>query len=459
MRLMLLSFLGQIVSGCIRVLKLGAGSTWPGELALAADPDFFGHLPLKNKKIIIVAGTNGKTTTVKLIKTVLKQRKFHVTHNASGANLLNGIATVFLNDLNWRGKLKSDYYILEVDENALAKCLAHLTPDILILLNLFRDQLDRYGEVDTVAALWQDTLQSGEGRFKSKTTLILNADDPHIAHIASTLKIPQLYFGLENPALYTRFTDHATDSLYCPKCGNRLTYAGYYFSHLGKYSCGRCGFTHPEPKVTSKTYASPLEGIYNIYNTMAAGLACDQSGIQTAEIASGLAAYTPAFGRQETMKHHGINLKIVLSKNPTGFNQSLRTVGASQNPGSLLLVLNDRIPDGTDVSWIWDVDFEILKDHQHPIVISGDRAADLGVRIKYALDLGKLTAASGTADGASEIRHQQEKVKPEYRVISDLAAALGAAENQTRPGELLWILPTYSAMLEVRKLLTGKKIL
>jgi UDP-N-acetylmuramyl tripeptide synthase len=222
---------------------------------------------------------------------------------------------------------------------------------------------------------------------------------------------------------------HATDTIYCPNCGNRLTFAGVYFSHLGKWACGKCSFTPPNEDVISADYDSPVEGVYNKYNTLAAALTVQELGIHKEQIKEGLVKFTPAFGRMENIIVNGRRVKILLSKNPTGFNESLRTVSASADRGPVLFILNDRIPDGRDISWIWDVDFEFYKDFPK-YMVSGDRVYDMALRLKYA-----------------EIKNVQ--------IIQNIVEAVfSVGEN-----EVLWILPTYSAMLDVRKSLIGRKIL
>jgi len=419
--------LGKLISWISRFFHLGAGATWPGEIALRLQPSILRNLQYRFKKgIVIIAGTNGKTTTSLMIKTILESQGETVIHNASGANLLNGIVSAIIT--KWQ---KHDWGVFEVDENTVPSVLQYIEPTVIVLLNLFRDQLDRYGEVDAVATKWRSALE----RLQKKTTIIANADDPTISYITQNLDTSVVYIGLENEQYYLPKMQHATDAIYCPKCGTRLTFGGFYFSHLGKWACGTCGLTHPDVRITSDMYKSPLEGVYNIYNTIAAAAVGEQLGIKKDVIQQGLSQFIPAFGRMEQLQFRGKNVRILLSKNPTGFNESLRTITASNIKGPLLLALNDRIPDGRDVSWIWDVDFEQISSIDMPVIISGDRAYDLGLRIKYG------------------------ELKNELIVTPDVKDALDTAFSQIQDKETLWILATYSAMLDIRKLLTGKKIL
>lgn len=408
-------FLARLASFISRTFNLGAGVTWTGEIALRLDPQIFPKLLPKGAKVILVAGTNGKTTTVKLLRHILGKR---VIHNETGANVLNGLVGSLI-----VSKVKNPkYVVLETDEATLPLVLNQITPTVIILLNLFRDQLDRYGEVDMIATNWQKALS---GKPKQGCTLVVNADDPHLAWIGKNTEQKVHFFGLNNKKYFLSQPPHATDSIFCPNCGTRMIFEGHYISHLGEYKCPKCDFVHPKDNLTATDAYSSLEGVYNIYNVLAATLTAKSLGIK-----ANLEDFLPAFGRQEQIG----NTKILLSKNPAGFNESIRTVLAAcirrrliqPNSGEgILLVLNDRIPDGRDVSWIWDVDFEELKNYKEPIIVSGERTYDLALRLKYG--------------GVETI------VQP------DLAKAIASSPT--------WILPTYSAMLEIRKIMTGKKIL
>ncbi len=423
MKNLLLINVGKLITAVSRSLNLGHGSTWPGHIALNLNRNFVKDLILgSGLKIILIAGTNGKTTTSKLLQSILEKDSKKVILNESGANLLNGIASALILNTNIFGKIKKNFAIFETDENTLPQVLKEFTPDILVLLNLFRDQLDRYGEVNTIASKWKLAID----KLPKKTKIILNANDPLIACLASE-KNP-LYFGLEENSNLTHIQDWA-DSVFCPKCNSKLEFEKIYFSHIGIWQCKNCGLKTPNLNIKTSYY--PLLGIYNKYNTLAAVLAAKILGISENIIDSALKNFNPAFGRQEKIKIDGKNIQIFLSKNPTGFNESLRTVS---NGKSLLLALNDRIPDGRDVSWIWDVDFENLIKNFSSIVVSGDRAYDLALRLKYASF-------------------------KKFEVIENLEKAIKKALENTPQNQTLYILPTYSAMLETRKILTGKKIL
>lgn len=416
---LLLVWFGKILSKLLNLFNLGSGATWPGHIALSLNKDFIKEL-LQNTKtnIILVAGTNGKTTTSQLIETILAENGRKVFRNTSGANLLNGIASSIILNSNIFGRLNYDFTIFEVDESTLPLALKEITPSYLILLNLFRDQLDRYGEVNTVANKWKKAIDT----LPKRTKIILNANDPQIAFLG--IERDSIYFGLEDKGV--KIVPSNADSVFCPKCSSSLTFSDIYFSHIGKWACSKCGFKMPKIHVSNFSFY-PATGIYNKSNIHASVLLGQEIGLSMSEIEQGLTKFKPAFGRQEVIEKNGKKIKIYLSKNPTSFNESLRTMGKVKK---LLLILNDNIPDGKDVSWIWDVDFENLLLASN-VIVSGQRAYDLGLRLKYA-NFNK------------------------FKVVEDVKKAVNYS---LRGEEMLYILPTYSAMLEVRKILTGKKIL
>jgi len=426
----LILFAGKIISKTSKILNLGHGSTWPGHIALKLNPNFVNQILKKSKtKIILVTGTNGKTTTTKLLQTILEENNKKVFLNSSGANLLNGIASSIIITSNLNGNLNFDYAVFEVDENTLPQITEKLDPDFIVALNLFRDQLDRYGEINTVAKKWENAYQKlGDTKF------ILNADDPQIAYLGDNLDRQTYYFGLNDPKFEYKLQQHAADSILCPKCGNKLNYEAFYFSHLGRWKCDNCKLKRPNPTLESFKYY-PLLGSYAIYDTLAAILVAQKLGLTNEQIEKSLKTFKPAFGRQEIMEIENKKVQLFLSKNPTSFNESLRTININ-NAKNLLIVLNDRIPDGTDVSWIWDIDFETLVTQNTKLYLAGDRVYDLALRLKY----------SGFET-------------PNENIFENLNDAIHAGLKEIKPSEIFYILPTYSAMLETRKILTGKKIL
>ncbi len=439
-RLSLAVALAKIITNIVRSLNLGAASVLPGDISRRLHPRLLPLLFEQVKKgVILVVGTNGKTTTALLLKTILENQGYKVTHNASGANLINGLTAALLADADITGKLDSDYAILEVDENILPLVLKDCQPQYILGLNLFRDQLDRYGEVDTIAQRWGKAIAP----LPDSTTIILNADDPTLAYLGQNLKQQVLFFGLNEPELYLEAIPHAVDSIYCPSCGHLLDYQGVYLSHLGDYKCPSCGFAKSETAINSQEWSQILIGVYNKYNTIAAGLLALEIGIEPELIFNTIQNFKAAFGRAEELTIDNKPIRILLSKNPVGMNETIRAVKDIQQQGKAsvtLLVLNDRIPDGTDVSWIWDVDTEQLVQQGGTFIVSGDRTYDMALRLQYS---GESLTESG------------------FKLIveEDLSQAINQALHLTSSEETLHILPTYSAMLEVREILVGRKIL
>lgn len=435
LRLGLAVLTAKTVTFIVRSLRLGAASVLPGEIARRIQPNLLQLLSCQVKQgVILIAGTNGKTTTSLLLRTMLENKGWRVTHNATGANLENGLMTALLENTNAIGQLQADYAILEVDENIVSKVVQPIQPRIILCLNLFRDQLDRYGEVDTISQRWGNAIAP----LPAETAIVANADDPTLSSMGQKLSQNVLFFGLSEPEQYLDEIPHAVDSIYCPSCGHPLEYKGVYLSHLGDYNCPSCGFHKGQLAINSNEYPQILIGLYNKYNTLAAVLAAQQLGVDEAIIRDTITNFQAAFGRAEELEVNGKHVRILLSKNPVGMNETIRAVNQAGGQ-TKLLVLNDRIPDGTDVSWIWDVDTEKLVERGGTLVVSGDRVYDLALRLRYS----QPEANNGI----------------QLIVKEDLKEAIATALEQTPADETLHILPTYSAMLEVREILTGRKIL
>jgi UDP-N-acetylmuramyl tripeptide synthase len=420
---------GLATSTLSRMFHKGAGITWSGEIALRIDSDFVKHSAEQIPERILIAGTNGKTTTSAMIAHILLREEYKIVHNKTGANLLNGIAGTLISS---RGDIsENSVAVFESDEAAFGHIASQVKPTILVLLNLFRDQLDRYGEVDVIADKWSRVLST----LPKDTVVIANGDDPLIVHVTKSFKGTIQYFGIQDPSLSTSSLSHATDSIYCSECGGKLAYDAIYISHLGDWHCTVC--ENKRPQIRSYKEKAPLVGLYNIYNTYAAFSVAKQFKLSTQSTVRALSTFKPVFGRQETFIRGGKKIQVFLSKNPTGFNENLKTILSLDNAGTLLFVLNDRIADGTDVSWIWDVDFELLNNVSIPVICSGDRANDMVLRIKYS--------------------HGDKKET--LRVEENLKNAIEYAISKTTEEKVCYILPTYTAMLNARKILTGRKIL
>jgi lipid II isoglutaminyl synthase (glutamine-hydrolysing) len=338
------------------------------------------------------------------------------------------LITTLLENTSLTGKLKADYGILEVDENVIPIVIPQLKPKYVLALNLFRDQLDRYGEVDTITYRWGKAIAA----LDSDTTLVTNGDDPALAHLGQQLatgeKPKQVkYFGLSEPELYLDEIPHAVDSIY---------------SHQGDFDCPKCDFTKSKLSIDSKQWPQVLIGVYNKYNTLAAITVMESIGISTQVILDTITNFQAAFGRSEELVYNGKKVRILLTKNPASMNETIRAVSQVKQAGNgavSLMVLNDRTPDGTDVSWIWDVDTEKFVNAGGTIVVSGDRVYDMALRLEYS----KIDRDKGCKIILKE----------------DLKDAIDTALELTSTTETLHIIPTYSAMLDVREILTGKKIL
>ncbi|YAF94845.1 MAG: MurT ligase domain-containing protein [Nodularia sp. CChRGM 3473] len=423
------------VTFIVRSLRLGAASVLPGSIARRIEPRLLQLLSQQVKNgVILIAGTNGKTTTSLLLKTILERQGYRIAHNSTGANLENGLMTALIESSSLVGTLNVDYAILEVDENIVPKVLTPLQPRIILCLNLFRDQLDRYGEVDTISKRWTKVIST----LPPETVVIPNADDPTLSYLGQQLPQKVLFFGLNEPENYLEAIPHAVDSIYCPSCGHSLDYQGVYLSHLGDFTCPKCGFSKSKPTLESSEWSQILVGLYNKYNTLAAATAAQDLGVDEAIIRDTINNFQAAFGRAEDLVINNKRVRILLSKNPVGTNETIRVVTQSTDT-TTLLVLNDRTPDGTDVSWIWDVDTEKLVERGGTLVVSGDRVYDLALRLRYS----------------------EESAESNLNLIveADLRQAIATALKHTPDNETLHILPTYSAMLEVREVLTGRKIL
>jgi len=430
----------KIISKISSLLNLGSGSTWPGHIALTINNKFIENVIDNNKdlKIIVIAGTNGKTTSTALLKFILEKSGKKVFTNNEGANLLNGVASTIIKNSNLLSKLKFDFAIFESDEFNLPLLLGEISPDKILILNLFRDQLDRYGEVNTIALKWLESLKT----LAYKTEVFINGDDPQLYFIGTKLTQKVQYFGIEKKLMKLKDIPNDVDSIYCPVCLSLLKYNQLSYAHLGDFYCSHCKFKREEVTDFSKekiTY--PMKGLYNVYNTNAILQLFKSLNIvipkNVGNIDKWLADFVPAFGRQEEIIYKNRKVFILLSKNPAGFNQSIQTVSeiTNKNKANFLIILNNRIPDGLDISWIWDVDFQPILDVANNIYVSGDRVYDINLRLRYENDVRNIMT------------------------FENLSDAIESIVSKTKEGERLYILPTYSAMLEVRKILLGRKLL
>jgi UDP-N-acetylmuramyl tripeptide synthase len=457
---------GRFATSLSRRLGRGGGTVIAGHVVPRIDPTALSAVTRRLAHgSVFVSGTNGKTTTTRLISHTLRGAGRRPMHNRAGANLVTGILTAVIQQTDLRGWPNADVGLFEVDEATLPAALAAIRPRAVLLTNIFRDQLDRYGEVHFVADLWAKAIKG----LPADTTLILNADDPLVAALGRDRPQPPLFYGLGDATVGTGQVSHASDARLCANCGAAYEYRVAYYGHLGHYRCPSCGLARPTPQVeavavrplgargTDVEIRTPqglfsarlgLPGLYNAYNALAATATCHALGLDLSTIQAGLASFTAAFGRLERVPFEGRELFLALVKNPVGFNEVLRTIlgvgswelgvggEATPTPNSqlptptrtLVILINDLFADGTDVSWLWDVDFEQLAGRVETVICSGLRAEDMAVRLKYAL-----------------VPTERIVVEPEP------ARALAAAVARSEPNETIYVLPTYTAMLDLRE--------
>jgi lipid II isoglutaminyl synthase (glutamine-hydrolysing) len=426
----------------------GGGTSLPGKVLTRMDRHAIGTLAARLPGgSVVISATNGKTTTAAMAASILERTGRRLVHNRAGANMDSGVASALLDASRRGGAIDGDLGLFEVDEFWLAPVVEEIEPHTMLLGNLFRDQLDRYGELDTIADRWAEAVAARAGR----SALVLNADDPLVADLGRDLP-GVTYFGVEDLSLALPELQHASDSKHCRNCGAAYVYDAAFLGHLGHYHCPQCGRRRPEPAIAAervalhgvhsatvalRTPAGPLEvalplpGLYNVYNALGAAALCLTLGVAPADVKAGLESVAAAFGRAETIRVGDRDLQILLVKNPAGANEVLRTLVLEPGEHDLFAVLNDQIADGRDVSWIWDADMELLADRVRRITCSGTRAPELALRLKYA--------------GVPE---ERIAVAPDLETGLDLALRDGAGP--------LYALPTYTALLELRGLLAER---
>jgi UDP-N-acetylmuramyl tripeptide synthase len=425
-----------------RVAGRGGGTTIPGKLLWKLDPGAIDQLARRLPQgSALVSATNGKTTTTAMAAAILRSR-VRLVHNRSGANLVSGVASSLLRSRD------AELGLFEVDEGALPEVARRLVPRALLLANLFRDQLDRYGELEIVAGRWRGAVAA-----LPDATLVVNGDDPQVGDLAHG-RDDSCVFGIDDPAHARPALQHAADSKYCLRCGTPYDYAAAYVGHLGDYRCPSCGHRRPTLDVAARdidlhgldgtafTLSAPtgttrielaLPGLYNVYNAVGAAALALQLGATLEEVARGLGSFSAAFGRFERIALGDRRVLMLLIKNPAGANEAIRTLVDGSATRVAVIALNDDIADGRDVSWIWDVDFEPLLDGLDTLVASGSRAEELALRAAY---------------GGMPRKHVE--------VVSSLPEALDRGLALTPPGGELTLLPTYTAMLALRRLVASR---
>jgi len=451
--------LGKSAGWLSRRLGQGGGTTLPGYVAERIDPGFLADLGRSIPNgTVVVTGTNGKTTSTRILTDALRRAGLTPISNREGSNLSRGLTTTLLDHTDLRGRLnvpENAIGVFEVDEGNLAAVLDAVQPRLVLITNLFRDQLDRYFEVDYIATLWARGLE----RLATSTPIVLNADDPQVAYLGEGIQHPVLHFGLEDTRISRPGSDHTSDARRCLRCNVDLVYSSTYYAHLGHYACQRCGWRRPQPRVGAwrvdlgglggssvvaatpwgdQEFAVPLPGLHNVYNALSAGAAAFSLGVEAPAVREAVANARPAFGRLERFTIEGREVCLALVKNPSGFNQMLRLlIAGDDSTTGLLLALNDAGPDGRDVSWIWDADLDLCRGRTSSIVVSGTRAHDMALRLKLAgcYDGETISAGGQLADIVVE---------------PDIVRAFWLALERVPPGDRLCVLPTYTAMWTLR---------
>ncbi|MBJ7597392.1 MurT ligase domain-containing protein [Candidatus Nephthysia bennettiae] len=422
------------------------GTTFPGDVARAIDPRVLRRLAADlSEGAVLITGTNGKTTTARLVTNLLEGLPSRVVANRTGSNLIFGATAAAVARAGLDGRLRADWGVFEIDEAVLPLAVEEIRPRAVLVNNLFRDQLDRYGELELLARTIHRALEAlpEDGRA------VLNADDPRVGELGQSLAHKPLWYGIEDTRVSVDELPHAADARTCPRCGQSLSFSAVFVGHDGHYRCPRGDFERPAPEVAGTEIRLdgldriglcaggtrlevPLGGLYNAYNLLGAFAVGRSLGLDPQYMATRLATAAPAFGRQERFERDGKRFTIMLAKNPTGFNQILLESERLAGARHFLLGLNDRIADGRDVSWIWDVDFEVLAGRAELVVPSGTRAYDMALRLKYA----GVSAA----------------VPPQ----PDLGRAIDQLIESVPPGGSGHVLCTYTAMLELRALLVRR---
>ena len=425
-------------TGAFTRLAGRGGTSLPGKVLMRAEPHAIARLAARLPQgSVVISATNGKTTTAAMAASILDRTGTKLVHNRAGANMAGGVATALASG-------RGDMGLFEVDEFWLGPVVDEVEPRAVLLSNLFRDQLDRYGELEIIADRWAAIVA------RTETALVLNADDPLVADLGRDREA--LYFGVQDDALALPELQHASDSKHCRRCGHAYEYEASYLAHLGRYACPNCGARRPDPQVRAsavelrgirsaaftltapegeRRIELPLPGLYNVYNALGAAALCLRLGVPLDDVAAGLASVAPAFGRAETVQLGERPMSILLVKNPAGANEVLRTLALEGTELDLFGVLNDRTADGRDVSWVWDADWEIVAPHVRRLTCSGTRAAELALRLKYAgVDPARLD------------------------VVDDLERGLDRALASGQGP--LYALPTYTALLELKDVLSHR---
>jgi lipid II isoglutaminyl synthase (glutamine-hydrolysing) len=442
---------GKAAGTAARVLRVGGGTSFPGLVARRIDPRVLEKAAAaSDARKVIVTGSNGKTTTCRMIAALAQADGLRVTQNRSGSNLLQGVISAAVRQADLRGRMHAQMLLLEVDEAVVRRVAPELRPDALLITNIFRDQLDRFGELYTMARKLEAVIET----LPASAAAVLNADDPLVASLAPDAPARRVYFGIRDDAAGARVPEHSADTIRCVRCQHMLSYRAVHLSHLGDYECPACGSARPGldvavtavrssdsgSEITVETPAGtyellvPLPGMHNVYNAAAAlageiALALPQPP-EPAAARRALAGVRPAFGRLEDIRAGERQVVLAFVKNPTSYNTTLREVLRRPGRKHVLAAHSNTVVDGEDFAWLWDVEIEQLAPQLAGLVVSGTRADEVALRFKYA-----------GADPAAT------------QVLPGRAAALDAALAGTPPGEPLYIFAGYTPMRELRAIM------
>ncbi|MEM7093962.1 MAG: MurT ligase domain-containing protein [Actinomycetota bacterium] len=452
--LLLAGLVARAAGRLSRLLGRGGGTTLPGVILLRLRPNaIVEYSDRLTHGSVLISATNGKTTTTRLVVAAAESLGLRVVTNAEGSNLERGIAAAFLH-----GPRQAHIAILEVDEAALPAVARATRPHALVLMNLFRDQLDRYGELDTIVDMWRDLL-ADRSAVDGDCIVVINADDPNLGALGIDHQAAGgvvRWFGIDDTSRALPERAHAADATNCRRCGASISHDAVLVGHLGHWTCPNCGLTRPALDVAAASIemrdfgqqvamtmtgdaatvdSGELRGLHNTYNVAAAmATASALPHFDSATVADAVGRTGAAFGRGELIAAEGRWVDLLLAKNPTGVNQNIRTLlTETGDPLHLLVLLNDRTADGQDVSWIWDVDWEPLDGRLSRLTLSGDRSGDLALRFRY-----------GGFDMA------------DVHIEPDFVAAFNHALTATPDDAILHVLPTYTAMLDLRSELTRR---
>lgn len=429
--------LARLIYLAIRILNKSSGTSFIGMMTLKYCPNFLSYCRNYVDCAVSVTGTNGKTTTSGILAHILETDGQKLIHNVKGANMLTGIANVFALNL----PKHFDSAVIESDEAYLTKFYDYFKTDYLVVTNLFRDQLDRYGELTTTAGFIRNAIEKND-----KLIPLLNADDPLVTNLGKGRKA--LYYGFSEVEICSdthKSESSAPQEAFNCVCGEPLKYSKQFFAQQGHYYCEKCGYKRPEPDFNAKVkiyqdyseitvtydkhdykFKINLVGLYNAYNALAAIAQAFVLGINTGIIQEAFYSYKSIFGRAEKRIINEHETLIQLIKNPTGASEVLKTVNLNSN---IVIAINDNYADGRDISWLWDSDFEQLKNAQKLIITSGTRANDMALRLKYA-----------------GIKPDRITIEPDIKTAIKLASASKNSE------EKITILPTYTALLKINKM-------